>query len=509
MTVAVTGVQSAFAATYTVTSCADTGPGSLREAISAANSNPGADNVNFNLTCSTITLLSTIDIGEDIVIQGPGSAGLTITSSANRIFSLLPEAAPPAFQQIAISGIRFANSSNEGGGAIDAQRSNLSLQETVFANNDAEGGGAITFSSTVAAPRSLVIENSTFVGNGRSVITAGGAVAAGNALVTIRHSLFRENGAMAGGGAGGAIAVSGGALLVQDSAFYSNRGDSGGAIAVVAIYAPTIVRILNTAFAGNLATGTQSDGFGGGAIFGSQADLQIENTTFSANVVRGSATGAAIDFRGGALSLTNNTVAGNRVESISNQNASVTAFPVPAAGGIVEIPVSVIARNTVATATVAADSGKAADLWVARSLVGSGATLDTQFSFISSLRTPTGSSLTPGNASLSSAADHGGTRPGASGATDATMTLIPLPGSPLINAGSTIAATQSTDQRGAGFPRVIGSAIDIGAVEYTPNGAPPTSDAPPANVPTLSPQNIAMLAIAVLFAGWVTRRRSV
>lgn len=51
------------------------------------------------------------------------------------------------------------------------------------------------------------------------------------------------------------------------------------------------------------------------------------------------------------------------------------------------------------------------------------------------------------------------------GGTPGTFTHALRPGSPALDAGTTVAAI--TDQRGAGFPRVIGSAVDIGAFEST------------------------------------------
>ena len=47
-----------------------------------------------------------------------------------------------------------------------------------------------------------------------------------------------------------------------------------------------------------------------------------------------------------------------------------------------------------------------------------------------------------------------------------TQTMPPLPGSPALNVGSDAAAANfSTDQRGNGFPRLVGAHVDIGAVE--------------------------------------------
>lgn len=67
-------IQSLYAATYTVTSTADAGAGTLREAITLANANPGADIINFDFGIAgvkTITLLSDLpDITDQLFIDG-------------------------------------------------------------------------------------------------------------------------------------------------------------------------------------------------------------------------------------------------------------------------------------------------------------------------------------------------------------------------------------------------------------------------------------------------------
>src|SRR5271170_1548238 len=66
--------------TITVTTTADSGTGSLRDAITTANANAG-DTINFSVT-GTITLLSTLPaITADMTITGPGANLLTVTGN--------------------------------------------------------------------------------------------------------------------------------------------------------------------------------------------------------------------------------------------------------------------------------------------------------------------------------------------------------------------------------------------------------------------------------------------
>src|SRR5262249_25417647 len=59
--------------TFTVTNLLDSGDGSLRAAVAAANANPGADSIDFAVT-GTITLTSgELDITDSVTINGPGA----------------------------------------------------------------------------------------------------------------------------------------------------------------------------------------------------------------------------------------------------------------------------------------------------------------------------------------------------------------------------------------------------------------------------------------------------
>ena len=76
--------------TFTVQNLNDSGPGSLRAAITAANAYPNADEIEFaNGLTGTITLSSQLSITEDLTIDGPGASDITVSGAgATRVFSV-------------------------------------------------------------------------------------------------------------------------------------------------------------------------------------------------------------------------------------------------------------------------------------------------------------------------------------------------------------------------------------------------------------------------------------
>jgi len=73
-------IGSAAAATFVVTSTLDTGPGSLREAVTSANANAGADSITFAIPGGgpyTISLSNAIGITDAVTIDGTTQPGFT------------------------------------------------------------------------------------------------------------------------------------------------------------------------------------------------------------------------------------------------------------------------------------------------------------------------------------------------------------------------------------------------------------------------------------------------
>jgi len=83
------GLSAAAFAQCTVTTTADSGPGSLRAALSNAATCPGST-ITFSVT-GTITLASRLLINQAVTISGPGYSNLTISGGgATRIFFIDP-----------------------------------------------------------------------------------------------------------------------------------------------------------------------------------------------------------------------------------------------------------------------------------------------------------------------------------------------------------------------------------------------------------------------------------
>ena len=194
-------VRTAQAATLTVTNTADSGPGSLRQAI--ADAAPG-DTITFALpNPSTITLSSELVIAKNLKISGPGATALMISgNNATRIFFINPGAAgatsgPPATPlTVQISGLTIANGKAQGsaggaqrraggsggaagmGGAIFSNNGNLTISGVVFDANQAQGGNStgdgVSFFGAAGG--------GGVGGNGGDGVYAGGGGGSGGAL---------------------------------------------------------------------------------------------------------------------------------------------------------------------------------------------------------------------------------------------------------------------------------------------------------------------------------------
>ena len=165
--------SSTRAVTITVTSTADSGTGSLRDAIAAASS---GDNINFSVT-GTITLTGgPLTIDKSLTISGPGASDLAVSGNhADRVFVVNTGAT------VTVSGLTIENGkalNGGGGGGI----SNLGI--LTVTNSAVTGNSALNFGGGIENFGTLTLTNSTVSGNSADCCYGGGIYNGGTLTVT-------------------------------------------------------------------------------------------------------------------------------------------------------------------------------------------------------------------------------------------------------------------------------------------------------------------------------------
>jgi Ca2+-binding RTX toxin-like protein len=350
-------------ATLFVTSLADSGTGTLRDTIAAAQ--PG-DTIAFNLApSSTITLTSgqiNIPVGKNLIIDGAGAPDLTISgNNSSRIFAVnanvvtgtsvtvrnltlsnayTPERGGAIFTTdeatLTLEQVTFRNNvADQGGGAVFANwNSDVFVSNSRFENNraiagnDERGAGAIGFLS----PGTLQVTNSDFIGNQG---INGAAINSLNGKLTITNSRFLNNDTLAATfdagnpnsdlrGYGGALYTdrasstteTAGTIRISGSVFENNRGRAeGGAAYLFTAAGQDNVIIENSRFVSNSVSPLAGGNTGnGGALTiisnGFNRGVDISNTTFANNTATNQ--GGAVWLYDSPATLTNTTFSGNQ-----------------------------------------------------------------------------------------------------------------------------------------------------------------------------------------------------
>jgi hypothetical protein len=492
---AIAGAGGVDAATFTVTSAADAGPGSLRQAIVQAHAAPGPHLIEFDLPAgSTITLASTLVVdGPTLVIRGPGSDALAISgNNAVRHFDL--PAGDLTLQGMTLRDARVVASSDP------LERAGAAIRATVYTGLDCDDVDDPPDLRHLTLVDVAIVDN-TIISTMANLGSAGGAVAFSGGRLTVHDSRFENNSADA---AGGAIFAYNGRLRIDNTVIADNRVEStsnrefiegGGVFAlcmdgqingsrivdnqmrngpggstIVAegiglVWYPDApgggrtLRIVNSEIAGNttsIPVSAQGGSLGGGILCDSLPDtsglLSLVNSTVSGN---------RAEFGGGIasacpVSLQGSTIAGNT-------SANETGFGSPgielgSGAAVLSLSATLVANNTGGPDLVFFGapgdnpSYGAVDASLIRSIDGS------------ALPAPAGV-LTGVDPQLGPLTDNGGR----------VRTHALLAGSPAIDAGIDPAGI-ATDGRGAGFGRIAGARADIGAFEAAAAGGSPSRD---------------------------------
>src|SRR5215212_6534690 len=216
----------AWAATYTVKNNADSGKGSLRQAIINADATTGvADTINFASSVSgqTITLTSaqlpTITDGAGLTIDG-GSADITISGANQYGVFEVGSGAMLTLNNLTVANGANANAEGGGGGIYNGGGTLEVSNSTLSGNSAANGGGGIANEAGTAT-----VSNSTISSNSAPDGSGGGIVSdmSGGSTVTVSNSTLSGNSA----GVGGGIYNGGGMLEVSNSTLSSNSANDG------------------------------------------------------------------------------------------------------------------------------------------------------------------------------------------------------------------------------------------------------------------------------------------
>jgi hypothetical protein len=451
-----------------VTSTADSGAGSLRQAL--ADALPG-DTITFNLTSpATITLNSRLVISKNVSIEGLGADQLTIRADVglgtgfagygDHIFEVQTGVST------VISGVQLVGGAWIAvAGGIDNAGA-LTLRDSIIREGRARGihnTGALTVTgSTIEACHTandgagifnagtLILEESLLANNQASEeqdIHVGGGLY-NNGIATITRSTIRANEAGNGGGIFNEIDVGGGRLTVIESIVSSNHafseGHGGG------LYNSGIVTLLRSTFDENEAVGD------GGALYNTNS-VAITNTTFVQNFA--DRHGGAVFQGGGSDSVLQFvTMIKNAADFDGDGEGSGGGIAFSSSFGDLQVGSSVVAENVTGSPWFGTDSDCAGggtlqslDYNVFRDVVSC------------TLNGPTTNTTTSGgyyNEVGVALGDHGGPTPTFAPNRAASFNLL--------NQIPITACVTATDQRGMARPQDTG--CDIGAYEMATLG---------------------------------------
>ncbi len=375
------------------------------------------------------------------------------------------------------------NVSTGGGGGIWTDGGTVTVSGSTIVYNTAAGGGGISASEGLVTVTELTIaHNSASSGDGGGIGNGG--------TMTIVGSAIENN--MATGSVGGGIA-NGGTMTVSDSTIKDNSLNGASQDYGGGIFNQGALTLTGCTISGNSAGGI--DGWYGGGID------NLGTATVTGCAITGNVAGAdgGID-NGGTLTVINSTIAGNSTEANgagivnggvltavnttiayndggfnyyggSGVGAGIYVFP----GATTTLYNTIVAANT-------ADDG-------ADDIGGAGVSSASAYNLVGVDNTGSLTYGTDGNlvgvtnpGLASRLANNGGP----------TQTIALLAGSPAIDAGNNALAVDpttsqplTTDQRGAGYPRIVNGTVDIGAFEVQagPVTTTTTTISPLANPP--------------------------
>ncbi len=494
----------------------------LINAINTANGNGQTDVIDLAAGCSyTLSTVDNMDSSygpnglpmvlttEALVIHGHGATLARSTAAGTPEFRLLDVKMDPAGATGTGAQFMLDNLTIRNGMVMDTMQT-----------YQPAGGGLLVWGQTAADP--VVLENLNVIGNQGYYL--GGLATSYAGSTELRDSLISGNTA---GLYGGGVGCLQGDLLITSSRIVDNQQGSADLVnqnsdayllsgaGGVAAYLCNRFTVLDSEISGNRGYGLGGGGMGVLGTSGVMINTRVHDNTISipdnvdpnyhvefgagggiavgnfslggatvsdftifasavyANTAGGSAGG--IGYGGSVTSaLNNSTVSGNHAgtrgggvgdaaNSVMFVNATIAGNSAPRGAGIdIGSYSDLFGNNTAGTAafinTAIGDNSGGTDCFNDSGSVSDnmGSQLETDASAGNACDGASGKNFAlRGDPGLSLLANHGGPDP----------SHLPLPGSPLIDAGVSGLNSSATDQRGTCYLRTRGTSIDIGAIE--------------------------------------------
>ncbi|HEV7672022.1 MAG TPA: LamG-like jellyroll fold domain-containing protein [Thermoanaerobaculia bacterium] len=262
-----------------VSSNADSGEGSLRDALRMA---CAGSRITFAGTLArpiTVTLVNELVVEKSLTIQGPGAKLLIL--SGNHTARVLRVSGGSDID-VTISGLTVADG----------------LAVTPGSRAPSSGGGILSETSGV-----LILSQCTISGNSASAFTqsSGGGITNSRGTLNIANCAFFGNSALGitshdglSGSSGGAI-FNRGTMTVTNSTLVGNRTENpngGGTGGAIANSAGATLNLINCTVFGNSVSSSnpRSDGGGGGGVWNDPlnrppAKVTVSNTLIAGNIV--------------------------------------------------------------------------------------------------------------------------------------------------------------------------------------------------------------------------------
>jgi hypothetical protein len=334
-----------------------------------------------------------------------------------------------AFGDVSVSGSTFTENqavgNGDGGGIkVFSAVGTTTIDGSTFAGNDAGGwGGAfeqepMETDGQAVGDYNLTVTNSTISDNNADSDGGGGLDTEDDATITIDHSTLAGN----SGGIGGAVGAFGSVTTFSANAstFSGNTAEEvGGAVSLSGEIADAAVGGTSADFVNSTITGNTEGAFGALTIGGL---VSLNHVTMTENTSLGQSEEIKSDSHG------------VRSQSFDVDSANINAGSLSSVNSVVAAPHG---------------APNCSDFDAPTTDGGYNFSDDTSCGFTA----PTSNVKTPNDPVLGALANNGGP----------TQTLLPLTGSPLLDAIPPAVCGANVDQRGVTRPQ--GSGCDIGAVE--------------------------------------------